>query len=341
MRAWDEGLDFRELVQGRRRTRRPCRPRPRVLPRCLHGPCRPGVRPPAGRRRVARGGGPPDALHLGSGKVRELYALGHDRLLLVATDRISTFDVVLPTEIPDKGRVLAGLSAFWFARTRHIVENHFLAVRPDGRSLGADAWRCSPVELVVRGYLAGSGWTDYRDTGQVCSLVPPRLVESDQSCRNRSSRLRPRPSRATISTSPRPRPRRSARRGVRVRARGSARALPASPRATPRVRDPPRGHEVRARHRHRRDEIARGRGAHSRLVTLLARRRVCPGTPQPSFDKQYVQDFCLSTGWDRTAPGPELPEDVVAGTRARYVEAFERLTGIPFDRYLDDPEVVL
>ena len=102
MRAWDEGLDFRELVQGRRRTRRPCRPRPRVLPRCLHGPCRPGVRPPAGRRRVARGGGPPDALHLGSGKVRELYALGDDRLLLVATDRISTFDVVLPTEIPDK-----------------------------------------------------------------------------------------------------------------------------------------------------------------------------------------------------------------------------------------------
>src|SRR5215210_8370904 len=104
------------------------------------------------------------ATHFGSGKVRELYALDDDRLLLVASDRISTFDVVLPTEIPDKGRVLTGLSAFWFARTRDIVANHLLAVRSDGRSLECRRLEMLPIECVVRGYLAGSGWHDYRET---------------------------------------------------------------------------------------------------------------------------------------------------------------------------------
>ena len=108
-----------------------------------------------------------EALHVGSGKVRELYALGDDRLVLVASDRISTFDVVLPTEIPDKGRVLTGLSAFWFARTRHIVPNHLLALRDDGRSLECRRLEMLPVEIVVRGYLAGSGWTDYLERGAV------------------------------------------------------------------------------------------------------------------------------------------------------------------------------
>ena len=101
----------------------------------------------------------PDALHVGSGKVRELYTVGEDHLLLVASDRISTFDVVLPTEIPDKGRVLTGLSAFWFARTRHIVPNHLVALRPDGRSLECRRLEMLPVEMVVRGYLSGSGWS--------------------------------------------------------------------------------------------------------------------------------------------------------------------------------------
>ena len=108
-----------------------------------------------------------EALHVGSGKVRELYALGDDRLVLVASDRISTFDVVLPTEIPDKGRVLTGLSAFWFARTRHIVPNHLLALRDNGRSLECRRLEMLPVEIVVRGYLAGSGWTDYLERGEV------------------------------------------------------------------------------------------------------------------------------------------------------------------------------
>src|SRR5919202_2973981 len=114
------------------------------------------------------------APHVGSGKVRELYALGDDRLLLTASDRISTFDVVLPTPIPDKGRVLTGLSAFWFARTRSIVPNHLLALRDDGRSTECRRLEMLPLECVVRGYLAGSGWKDYREGGAVCGIeLPP------------------------------------------------------------------------------------------------------------------------------------------------------------------------
>src|SRR5215468_3341449 len=103
----------------------------------------------------------PEATHVGSGKVRELYALDDDRLLLVASDRISTFDVVLPTEIPDKGRVLTGLSAFWFAQTSGLLQNHLLALREDGRSTECRRLEMLPIECVVRGYLAGSGWKDY------------------------------------------------------------------------------------------------------------------------------------------------------------------------------------
>src|SRR5918997_6520600 len=122
---------------------------------------------------------PETATHVGSGKVRELYALDADRLLLVASDRISTFDVVLPTEIPDKGRVLTGLSAFWFGRTRRICPNHLLRVRPDGRSLECRRLKMLPLECVVRGYLAGSGWKDYKATGAVCGHeLPAGLGES-------------------------------------------------------------------------------------------------------------------------------------------------------------------
>src|SRR5204863_8000935 len=108
------------------------------------------------------------AVHVGSGKVRELFELDAERLLLVASDRISTFDVVLPTEIPDKGRVLTGHSGFWFARTREVVPNHLLALRPDGRSTECRKLEMLPLECVVRGYLTGSGWKDYQATGSVC-----------------------------------------------------------------------------------------------------------------------------------------------------------------------------
>src|ERR671938_311875 len=120
-------------------------------------------------------------LHVGSGKVRELFALDADRLLLVASDRISVFDVVLPTEIPDKGRVLTGLSGFWFARTRELVPNHLLALRPDGRSSECRRLAMLPLECVVRGYLTGSGWKDYQRTGATSGhALPPGLQEAEQ-----------------------------------------------------------------------------------------------------------------------------------------------------------------
>src|SRR5438552_10648852 len=123
----------------------------------------------------------PDGVHVGSGKVRELYALDDRRLLLMASDRISTFDVVLPTEIPDKGRVLTGLSAFWFAQTRDLVPNHLLGLRADGRSSECRRLEMLPIECVVRGYLAGSGWKDYRATGEVCGhRLPAGLLESQR-----------------------------------------------------------------------------------------------------------------------------------------------------------------
>src|SRR3954467_11324804 len=119
------------------------------------------------------------ATYLRSGKVRDLYALDNERLLLVASDRISTFDVVLPTPIPDKGKVLTGLSAFWFARTRDLVPNHLLALRDDGRSTECRRLEMLPIECVIRGYLSGSGWKDYRATGSVCGhALTAGLVES-------------------------------------------------------------------------------------------------------------------------------------------------------------------
>src|ERR671922_483202 len=121
------------------------------------------------------------AVHVASGKVREIFGLDAERLLLVATDRISTFDVVLPTEIPDKGRVLTGLSGFWFARTRDICANHLLALRDDGRSTECRRLHMLPLECVVRGYLSGSGWKDYRATGAVCGHeLRPGMRESEQ-----------------------------------------------------------------------------------------------------------------------------------------------------------------
>jgi phosphoribosylaminoimidazole-succinocarboxamide synthase len=284
----------------------------------------------------------PEALHLGSGKVRELYALGDDRLVLVASDRISTFDVVLPTEIPDKGRVLTGLSAFWFARTRHLVPNHLLALRDDGRSLECRRLEMLPVEVVVRGYLAGSGWTDYLATGEIGGTrLPLGLRESD--------RL-PEP----IVT-----PATKATEGhdvnitecdaedlcgrTRYRAAREA-ALAVYGFAAGRAEE--RGILLA--------DTKFELGVDRDGVVTLADEAVtpdssrfwpaseyAPGGPQPSFDKQYVRDWCLGTGWDRTAPGPSLPPDVVRGARERYVEAFELLTEIPFARYVEDPEIVL
>jgi phosphoribosylaminoimidazole-succinocarboxamide synthase len=282
------------------------------------------------------------AMHLGSGKVRELYAFDDDKLLLVASDRISTFDVVLPTEIPDKGRVLTGLSAFWFTQTSGLVPNHLLALRPDGRTTACRRLEMLPIECVVRGYLAGSGWKDYLTTGEVCGhRLPAGLIESDQL---------PEP----IFT-----PATKAQTGHDENIDRTA------------------GAELVGEERY--DEVERLSLALYRTVSERAASRgiiladtklefgldedgmlvladeaftpdssrfwpadeYAPGGPQPSFDKQFVRDYCESLGWDKTYPGPDLPDDVVDGTRARYVEAFERLTGIAFEDYLARPEVVL
>ncbi len=283
-----------------------------------------------------------DAVHLGSGKVRELYALDDGRLLLVASDRISTFDVVLPTPIPDKGRVLTGLAAFWFGRTRSICPNHLLAVRADGRSTECRRLSMLPIECVVRGYLAGSGWKDYRTTGEVCGhRLPPGLRESDQL---------PEP----IFT-----PATKAQSGHDENiTRAQAASLVGANRLAEAERLSIELYQFAARHATERGIIIAdtkfefGLDANERLVLgdealtpdssrFWPADQYAPGAPQPSFDKQYVRDFCEQTGWDKTYPGPELPDPVVVGTRARYIEAFERLTNLSFDRYLADPQSIL
>jgi phosphoribosylaminoimidazole-succinocarboxamide synthase len=280
--------------------------------------------------------------HLASGKVRELYALDDDRLLLVASDRISTFDVILPTEIPDKGCVLTGLSGFWFTLLREIVPNHMLAIRDDGRSMECRRLEMLPIECVVRGYLAGSGWKDYQATGSTSGhALPEGLRESD--------RL-PQP----IFT-----PATKAQSGHDENiSRDQAAELVGVERLAEVERVAIALYSAAAEH-------ALGRGiiiadTKFELGTDLDGNLVLgdealtpdssrfwpadayePGRGQDSFDKQFVRDYCETTGWDKTYPGPELPDDVVAGTRAKYVDAFERLTSIPFDAYLERPSVVL
>ena len=284
---------------------------------------------------------PEAALHVGSGKVRELYALDDDRLLLVASDRISTFDVVLPTDIPDKGRVLSGLSAFWFARTQDVCPNHLLAVRDDGRSMECRRLEMLPIECVVRGYLAGSGWSDYRRTGAVCGhTLPEGMLESDRLAepiftpatkaqeghdenidRERAAELVGDTVLAEVE-----------RVSLDLYAYAAAYALE-------------RGIIIA--------DTKFELGLATDGVLTLGDEALTPdssrfwpvdeyepGRGQPSFDKQFVRDYCESLGWDKTAPGPELPSRVVEGTRDRYVEAFERLTGIGFADYLGDPSVV-
>lgn len=284
----------------------------------------------------------PEAIHLASGKVREIYALDDQQLLLVASDRISTFDVVLGTPIPDKGRVLTGLSAFWFARTGDIVGNHLLELRPDGRSMVCQRLDMLPIECVVRGYLAGSGWRDYRETGVVCGhRLPDGMRESE--------RL-PEPiftpaTKADEGHDENIDEERAAElcgADVYTRAKDASLAL----------------YRFATEHAESRGIILADTkfefGLSSEGALVLGDEALTPdssrfwpadeyepGKTQPSFDKQFVRDWCDAAGWDKTPPGPELPDDLVAGTRERYVEAFERLTSIPFDRYVDDPKVVL
>ena len=278
---------------------------------------------------------------LASGKVREIYDLG-DTLLLVASDRISTYDVVHPTPIPDKGAVLTGLSTFWFERTNDLVANHLISVAdgvPEearGRGMVVRKLTMLPVECVVRGYITGSGWKDYQQTGAVSGIeLPAGLRESDQL---------PEPL-FTPSTKA------DVGHDEAIDFEGAV-ELVGDRELTERVRD-----VSIALYQHAADH-ARANGiilADTKFElgldedgTLTLGDEVCtpdssrfwpadqyePGRGQPSFDKQYVRDWASSTGWDRTPPAPAIPDDIVERTRAKYVEAYERVTGELFENWL-------
>ncbi len=295
----------------------------------------------------------PGRSFLRSGKVRDLYALDGERLVLVASDRLSAFDVVLPTPIPDKGRVLTGLSRFWFAETQRagMIGNHLLGTDPAtlpesyaedadelrGRVMICRRARVLPIEVIVRGYVSGTGWKDYRRTGAICGIpLPDGLRESD--------RL-PQP----IFT-----PSTKAETGHDENITFDQAASIVGADLAARVRD------VAI------DLYRFGSGVAERAGIILADTKFEfgtvgddelilidevltpdssrfwdastyePGRAQASYDKQFVRDWLEAQPWDKAPPGPELPPDVVAGTRDRYVQAFERITGASFARYLAD-----
>jgi phosphoribosylaminoimidazole-succinocarboxamide synthase len=268
-----------------------------------------------------------------SGKVREIYEEGPE-LIMVASDRISVYDVILPTLIPDKGQVLTQMSIFWFEQTGDICPNHFISedVPPEARGRGIRVRKLDmyPVECVVRGYLSGSGWREYRETGAVCGIdLPGDMQESDKL---------PEP----IFT-----PATKAELGEHDENIDFDRAAEI-------IGDRPLMEELRrvsieiyeraADHAAERGIILADTkfefGASPGAEIVLADEVLTPdssrfwpaddyepGRAQASFDKQYVRDYTDSIGWDHTPPGPELPPEVVENTRAKYVEAYERITG--------------
>jgi len=278
---------------------------------------------------------------LTSGKVREMYDLG-DRVLMVASDRISTYDVVHPTPIPDKGAVLTGLSAFWFERTGDIVPNHLISAidgvpeEARGRALVVRRLEMLPVECVVRGYITGSGWKEYQHDGTVCGIeLPSGLKESE--------RL-PEP----IFT-----PATKAAEGEHDENVDFERAVEivGDRGLTERLRDVSIAlYEHGATHARERGilladtKFELGLDASGTLTLgdevltpdssrFWPAEGYEPGRPQPSFDKQYVRDWASSTGWDRTPPAPAIPDDVVERTREKYRQAYELVAGEPFSAW--------
>jgi phosphoribosylaminoimidazole-succinocarboxamide synthase len=278
---------------------------------------------------------------IASGKVREIYDLG-PTLLLVASDRISTYDVVHPTPIPDKGNVLTGLSAFWFDKTDQIVPNHVVSVTDGvpaearGNGMVVRKLEMLKVECVVRGYITGSGWKEYQERGSVSGIeLPPGLRESDKL---------PEP----IFT---PSTKAEVGHDEAIDFEGAVELV--GDRAVAE-----KAREISIAVYNRAADHARERGiilADTKFElgldadgVLTLGDEVCtpdssrfwpadeyePGRGQPSFDKQFVRDWASSTGWDRTPPAPAIPDDVVAKTRAKYLEAYELITGEPLEEWL-------
>lgn len=276
------------------------------------------------------------------GKVRDIYDLG-DKLLIVATDRLSAFDVVLPTPIPDKGRVLTQLSLFWFELLRNVIPNHVLSAtefpspfdryRDDlaGRSMLVRKARSLPIECVVRGYVSGSGWKDYRATGKICGLVlPAGLQESD---RLPEPIFTPATKAVTGHDENITFEQAVSLVGKKVAERVRSVSLEIYRRATEHAE--PRGillADTKFEFGLLNNEliwIDEALTPDSSRFWPAAQYR--PGGPQPSFDKQFVRDYLEGIRWPKVPPGPELPADVVAATRAKYREAYRILTGHELD----------
>lgn len=289
---------------------------------------------------------------IGRGKVREIYAHGEDRLILVASDRISAYDVVMPTPIPDKGRVLTAMSLFWFDRTRDIVPNHLDSVasadlpevfRTDdfaGRTMMVRRLAMIDLECVARGYLAGSGWREYQQFGTVVGhVLPPGLKLGDRLPR---PIFTPATKAITGHDENITREDAAARLGKGLVAELEVLTLALYARAHERCAD---AGIILAD-----TKFEFGRDANGQLVLadevltpdssrLWPADTWRPGTTPPSYDKQYVRDWLDASGWDHTPPGPELPDEVVEGTRSRYVQAYERITGHRFRDYLKEAHV--
>jgi phosphoribosylaminoimidazole-succinocarboxamide synthase len=286
----------------------------------------------------------PGVARLGSGKVRDLYAVD-EHLLLVASDRVSAFDVVLPTPIPSKGEILTRISAFWFARLAHLVPNHLVTMDvrafPEplpahaadlaGRTMLCRRADMLPVECVARGYLAGSGWKEYQASGTVCGIaLPAGLRESDKL---------PEPiftpaTKAALGDHDENITFEQATAILGAETAAQARDLTLA--------------LYRAAHDHAAERGIILADTKFEFGWIDGELILCdealtpdssrywpadayaPGRGQDSYDKQIVRDWLEASGWDKTPPGPELPPDVVARTRARYIEVYERLTGEPF-----------
>lgn len=285
------------------------------------------------------------------GKVREVHDAGPGRLAMIASDRISAYDVVMATAIPDKGRVLTGLTLHWLSRTADIVPNHLISDRLEdappelrrpenaGRTMVVKRLEMLPVECVARGYLAGSGWRDYTETGAVCGhALPSGLRQAD---RLPTPIFTP----ATKATEGHDlnisREEAADLVGAETLAEAERITLAIYARA---AEECARAGIVLAD-----TKLELGRDEDGRLV--LGDEVVTPdssrfwpadawepGTNPPSYDKQYVRDWLDASGWDHTPPGPALPDEVVRGTRERYVTAYERITGRPFAEYLEEAQ---